>query len=112
MFGKAKPPTPPGLSDRVRQLRERDPPIAPKPQARQRPPRERVFKDATLQLRDGTRFRVSIKDLSETGARIEFHANIDLPARVILSAPGLRLRRFARVVWREAMAAGLQFIDG
>ena len=51
-----------------------------------------------------------VKNVSETGARIEFLRDITLPDRVLLSEPTLRLRLWAYVAWQERGKAGLEFV--
>ena len=73
--------------------------------------REALFRDRTLTINEGERLRVVIKDLSCTGARVEFLVHRQLPPIVTLSEPVQRLRRQAHVVWQRDGVAGLAFID-
>jgi hypothetical protein len=79
-------------------------------QGRSRAERAGVFRNGTLVFGDGQRMAVAIKDLSETGARIEFFRYAELPGHVILIEPTLKLRRTARVAWQRELVAGLEFI--
>lgn len=72
--------------------------------------RKSTFKAATLTLISGERIDVVVKNVSETGARIEFLRDIILPDRVLLSEPTLRLRIWAYVAWQERGKAGLEFV--
>jgi hypothetical protein len=54
---------------------------------------------------------VVIKDLSASGARVEFFQRLQLPAFVMLIEPTLKLRKAARVIWERGAAAGLKFED-
>ena len=109
MFGKKPPEN--LLNARVRALAER--PVAPayKPKPKERPPRQPVFKEATIILDSGKRLAVAIKDVSAGGARIEFYQEIALDGDFTISEPVSKLRRRARVAWRDTGAAGLIFID-
>ena len=44
------------------------------------------------------------------GARVEFMRDMQLPDRVMLSEPTLRIKTWAYVVWQTRGAAGLQFV--
>lgn len=113
MFGRKSPP-PKGLADRVRQVSERprfEPPPAPMKRQNQRPPREPTFRNGTISWEGGDRLKVVIKDLSESGARVEFFIHQPLPDVVLISEPTQKLRRQARVVWQRSGVAGLKFID-
>ena len=108
MFGKR--PFSDGLANRVRQLSQRPPSATsstPKARAERRP----LFRNATLILANGQKLAVAITNLSSTGARIEFSANVDLNGAVTLIESILKLRRLARVTWRSDGAAGLKFAD-
>ena len=51
---------------------------------------------------------VVVKNISDTGARIEFVRSIYLPDRVKLTARGTS--RWAYVTWQTGGVAGLQFV--
>lgn len=78
------------------------------PRLMTRPPRERTFR-AGLLLANGERIAIVVKDVNETGARVEFVSRAELPPSVLLVEPTLKLHRRATVVWQSAGAAGLQF---
>lgn len=109
MFGKRPPPSS-GLADRVRQLGQAKP-RSIEPTTKPREPREAHFREGTVTLNGGERLRVVIKDLSASGARVEFIVHRHLPAMVTLSEPTRKLRRQAQVVWQGNGAAGLWFVD-
>lgn len=71
--------------------------------------RKATFKTASLTLITGERIDVIVKNLSATGARIEFMRNVLLPDRVFLSEHRTRLNVWAYVIWQEPGAAGLEF---
>lgn len=72
--------------------------------------RKPTFKAATLAFITGERVDVVVKNVSDTGARVEFMRDIQLPDRVLLSEPTLRLKTWAYVIWQTRGAAGLQFV--
>lgn len=116
MFGKSSPPPGTGhLADRVRQLKAREaPPIREQPPShkqKKRSQREPHFKQAVLILETGQKLTVVLKNLSETGARIEMRERMPLPDRVVLSEPMLGLKRSAQIAWQVDGMAGLRFIE-
>jgi len=72
--------------------------------------RKPTFKAATLTFITGDRIEVIVKNLSATGARVEFMRNVLLPDRVLLSEQTTRLKVWAYVIWQEPGAAGLEFV--
>lgn len=72
--------------------------------------RKPTFKAASLAFITGDRVEVVVKNVSDTGARVEFMRDMQLPDRVLLSEPTLRLKTWAYVVWQTRGAAGLQFV--
>jgi hypothetical protein len=112
VFGKRPPSGNDALTQRVRQLGARSAPARPaSSRTEARAQRDAVFKNGSVILPDGARMVVVIKDLNDTGARVEFFARTLLPEEVLLVEPMLKLRRRARVAWQSDGAAGLQFID-
>jgi PilZ domain len=87
------------------------PSIAKSVRNKPRAPRQPLFRTATLVTSGGARQNVAVKDLSETGARIEFHTRSELPSIVMLIEPTLKVHKRARVVWQTEGVAGLQFIE-
>lgn len=63
-------------------------------------------------LAAGERLSVAIKNLSESGARVEYFVRRELPAFVVLIEPVLRIKHRARVVWQRDGVAGLAFETG
>jgi len=113
MFGK-RPAPQNSLTDRVRELGERPRPATSGGlggKIRLRADRRVTFKDGSVILPSGERYAVVIKDVSDTGARIEFFVRTTLPDEFVLSEPTLKLRRRVRVTWQRDGVAGLQFID-
>jgi hypothetical protein len=74
-----------------------------------RQPRERTFRMGILLADNGERIPVVIKDVNDTGARVEFVSRMELPASVVLVEPTLKLHRRAHVIWQSGGAAGVQF---
>lgn len=62
-------------------------------------------------LGDGERMAVVVKDVSATGARVEFFVRRTLPDEVLFMEATLKLRKRARVVWQRDGAVGLEFLD-
>ncbi|MDX2275591.1 MAG: hypothetical protein NW206_09100 [Hyphomonadaceae bacterium] len=115
MFGKAKPNQGENrLSERMRKAVEREtaPPPAAHALARQveRTVRQAVFRQGALILADGERFPVALKNISASGARVEYFTRRELPEIVILVEPTLRIKSRARVVWQREGMAGLAFV--
>lgn len=116
MFGKAKPS--PGndlLTERMRRAVER--PTAAPPTAYsfvrqiERAVRQAVFRQGALILANGEKLSVALKDISATGARVEYFTRHELPEVVILVEPTLRIKSRARVVWQRDGVAGLAFVE-
>lgn len=113
MFSKRPPPG--ALGERIRRVAERSPPTAhdfrPTRKPAERADRRPLYREGFLVFESGQKMRVAIKNLSDSGARIEFFSRADLPDHVWLSEPILKLRRRARVVWQRDHTAGLFFMD-
>lgn len=85
----------------------------PKPspgKAQQRAQRQPVYRQAVVVLGNGQRLQAALKNVSDSGARVDFFLNVELPEEVLIAEPTLKLRRRARVVWQEDRSAGLQFL--
>lgn len=117
MFGKSKPPKD-QLTSRIRAVTAAPsaasasshiPYHAPQ-REKNRNPRDPVFRNATLQLDDTERLAVVIKNMSPTGARVEYFTKRELPPVVTLLESTMKLRQRARVVWQRDGVAGLEFI--
>ena len=72
--------------------------------------RKLTFRTASLALITGEQIEVVVKNVSDTGARIDFIRDVRLPDRVLLTEPTLRLKTWAYVIWQTRGAAGLQFV--
>jgi hypothetical protein len=73
--------------------------------------REMSWKPGTLIFQSGERMDVVVKNISETGARIEYVRGTYLPERVRLIEPIQDLNRWAYVTWQTWGVAGLRFVD-
>jgi hypothetical protein len=114
MFGwRSSAPGASVLSKRMRQAvaRETAPPHAiPLRRQIERAVRAAVFRHGALLLAGDEKLIVAVKDISATGARVEYFARRELPELVILVEPTLRIKSRARVVWQRDGVAGLQFV--
>lgn len=72
--------------------------------------RKPVFRDAVLFLNCSSR-RVTLRNFSATGAKIESHIWTELPTFVLLTEPTLDIRCKARVVWQHHGEVGLEFVE-
>lgn len=113
MFKKTNTGKPDPLAQRMRKIAD----IAPEETVystvtpgEKRSERKPTFKAASLAFITGQRIDVVVKNVSDTGARVEFMVDVALPDRVLLSEPTLRLKTWAYVVWQTRGAAGLQFV--
>jgi hypothetical protein len=114
MFKKPGNNTPDPLADRMRKISG---PNAPEEktytsihQDNKRAERQPTFKQATVTTRGGERIAVVVKNISDTGARIEYMREVPLGDHVLLSEPTLRIKTWAEVVWETRGAAGLRFV--
>lgn len=99
------------LADRLRAIADRPSP-ASGAAGPTRSHRTATFKQATLTLEHGERLPVVIKNLSMTGARVEFFQNRDLEVHdyVRLAEQSTALNRGARVIWKRPGLLGLRFV--
>jgi len=68
------------------------------------------YKRAALILETGERVDVAVRNISEIGARVDFHGGgIGSSSRVTLLEPSLGLKKRARIIWRDQRSAGLSF---
>lgn len=101
------------LGDRLKAIAEVKAPDAYEDAPRDvRAQRDMVFKPAIAVTAYGEKVPVVIKNISETGARVEFFQNRPLKERLLLSESSLALRRWAEVVWEGDNAVGLRFTRG
>jgi DNA-directed RNA polymerase subunit E'/Rpb7 len=113
MFKKPSPDKPDPLAERLRKIADvpaEDVTYSSVKPGEKRSERKPTFKAATLTFITGERVDVVMKNVSDTGARIEFMRDMALPDRVLVSEPTLRLKVWAYVIWQTRGAAGLQFV--
>jgi len=84
----------------------------PPPLAERRPkPRKRVLFGGRVTYSDGAKhFDCSIRDLSESGARISLKPGVPIPSRVYLIETRNRMVHESSVVWNNGREAGLRFL--
>jgi hypothetical protein len=111
MFGRKPTPLSAALSQRMQRIAE-TPAFAPERVAAQtfgkRATRVDAWRPGTLSFQTGERMDVVVKNISETGAKVEFVRSTYLPDRVKLTALGTS--RWAYVTWQTWGVAGLQFV--
>jgi hypothetical protein len=82
----------------------------PRVALRRKSERTAAFKEALIITETGAQIKVIIKDITERGARVEFHAGGGvIRGRVQLVEPSRGLKRYAQVRWRDQNSAGLEF---
>lgn len=73
--------------------------------------RQRTFIAGRLTFGGGTlSVSCSVRDLSDTGARVALESDTTIPNRVTLELPTRKIVREAEVRWRHAGMCGLEFI--
>lgn len=116
MFKKPAPEN--AFADRIKKVAEAKP-ILPSPandrpavsySSKRQPRAERhpMFRNAALVF-GSQRVTVAITNMSDTGARVEFPSQPDLPSQVTLVAIGFK--REAAVIWKKPGSAGLRFLS-
>jgi hypothetical protein len=73
-------------------------------------PRRRMLKQARVLLNDRATLDCTIRDMSETGARLVFGAAMQLPETFTLLCVSAETRFDVRVAWRKGLAVGVAFI--
>lgn len=72
-------------------------------------PRRRVLKDAKLVLSDWSVVDCTIRDMSATGARLEFGGPTELPEELRLLVVSSNMLIPARRAWQRGLSAGVRF---
>jgi len=77
-----------------------------------RKPRRQFHYDASILLDDkSSPCACALADISETGARIVLESERELPERfILLLSRGGEARRRCRVVWRNGLTVGVEFL--
>lgn len=57
-----------------------------------------------------TRFDGAVLDMTNTGARVAVHPDLNLPEEFYLLLPDHQMQP-CRIVWRDGMSVGLRFED-
>jgi hypothetical protein len=77
-----------------------------------RAPRQRVLKTVKIYRMNGSHaMDTTVRDLSETGARIVCKDQLALPNELKFVLPGDGFMHIGRVVWRRGELAGIQFLS-
>lgn len=80
------------------------------PADKRRSPRRRQLKDGKVVLSNWTTLDCTIRDMSETGARLTFGGPTGLPEMFKLLFVSGHCMRDARTVWQKGLSAGLEFV--
>lgn len=86
--------------------------LEPPPLAERRPkPRKRVVFGGRISYQDGKQyFDCTIRDLSETGARITLKPGQPIPSNIYLIDKLNHIVHESKVVWNNGREAGLEFV--
>lgn len=72
--------------------------------------RRKMLKEGKVVLSNWTTIDCTIRDLSNTGARLTFSAPTGLPDEIkLLFVSGQRMRD-AKTIWQKGLSAGLEFV--
>ncbi len=74
-------------------------------------PRLRVLKGAKIVLGTTSLFDCVVRNLTNTGARVEIPSSVDLPDVAAITFDGGRTCRPCRLAWRSLNEAGVQFLE-
>lgn len=72
-------------------------------------PRHRVLKAGLIEFSGGGAIRCAVKNLSASGAALEFESALDIPDRLTLCIQPDAIKRQCRVVWRGQKRIGVSF---
>ncbi|MCG8442116.1 MAG: hypothetical protein MI723_09940 [Caulobacterales bacterium] len=76
---------------------------------RARAARSATYREGSLIPAHGDEVEVVVKNVSASGARVDFRNRARLSGRVLLSSPALGLRKWCRVAWCHHGMAGICF---
>lgn len=110
LFGKKSTSNPQALAQRIRKVAETASFVPADLAVGQRELRAPAFKPGTLTFQGGERVAVIVKNVSRSGARVEFVRSDRLPERVMLTEPLQGLNTWAYVAWQTIGVAGLKFV--
>jgi hypothetical protein len=71
--------------------------------------RHRVLKTGLIEFSGGGAIRCAIKNLSASGAALQFESALDIPDRLTLSILPEPVKRQCRVIWRGQKRVGVTF---
>jgi hypothetical protein len=109
VFGKKSSRVPGAFAQRVRKVAETASFVPEDPSVGNREPRAPAFKPGTLTFQGGERIAVVVKNISRSGARVDFVRSDRLPERVMLVEPLQGVNTWAHVTWQTMGVAGLKF---
>lgn len=72
--------------------------------------RSRILKGAKIILRTTSVIDCVVRNVTNTGARVQLPNTVDLPANLGLTFDGGRSIRPCRVIWRSVTETGVQFV--
>ncbi|MDP3738034.1 MAG: PilZ domain-containing protein [Hyphomonadaceae bacterium] len=101
------------MSERLKAIADRKAPDAEAYESvstsHRRPARVPTYKPAVIVLAGGEKFPVVIKNLSDTGAKVEFFQNRELSGQVRLVEQSIALNAAAEIAWQRGGVLGLTF---
>jgi len=71
--------------------------------------RRRALKEAKVVMSDWTTIDCVVRDMSETGAKVQFSGPTELPGEVRLLILSSNMLQPAEVAWQRGQSAGLHF---
>ena len=71
--------------------------------------RHRVLKAGLIEFSGGGAIGCAVKNLSASGAALEFESALDIPDRLTLCIPPEPVKRQCRVIWRSQKRIGISF---
>lgn len=79
---------------------------------RKKPRRQFHYDAKILKGKDVPILGCSISDISDSGARLNLEADVELPDTfVLLLTPNGGARRHCRLIWRDGLTVGVKFPD-
>ncbi len=72
--------------------------------------RLRALKGGSILFYNGAAFDCTVRNLSETGARLEVENPVGIPDTFKLTIKSKKLERACRVIWRKAKEIGVRFV--
>jgi len=72
-------------------------------------PRHRILKGGAIALDQGSVFSCVVRNISDTGACLEFAIPLDIPERFTLLIASDHFKRGCRLKWRTEKRIGVEF---